>query len=470
MAQTKMKKQGMRKLILLAISVLIYVIFSQITPPQGIDQTGLKAIALMIIAIIFWVGEIIPIGVSSVVLMVVPEVLGIGKMNDMFSNFMIGTIVFIFAAFLIAQALTRSGLGTRISLLVSSMFGNKPDQVLLSFMLPTALISSVLLDIPTALIFGGLAYSLLQKNELEPGKSNFGRSMMVGIPVASAIGGIATPAGSGLNVLSINLLESTTGISINFLQWTMIGLPMAVVLVFVSWFVIKTMYKAEIAEVQGLENIKQELKDLGGLSSSEKKFISIFTVTLILWFTSPITGISAVVVAIVTAAIFFLPGIDLNSWDKAERGVSWSSLFLLGCANSLAMLLVSTGATTWLGDTFLGGLTNSGFMVLLFAVSAFGVFSHLLIPVGGAVLAVAIPIVAVIGTQAGVNPAYLVLPIAFTASDVFLLPLDPIPLTTYNYGYWTMPDMIKPGFIISLVWIVLNVVFMYAAQILHIVG
>ncbi len=84
-------------------------------------------------------------------------------------------------------------------------------------------------------------------------------------------------------------------------------------------------------------------------------------------------------------------------------------------------------------------------IVLLFAVSAFGVFSHLIVPVANAVLAVAIPIVAVLAEQAGINPVYLVLPIAFTASDVFLLPLDPIPMTTYNYGYWKMSDMIKPG-------------------------
>ena len=50
-------------------------------------------------------------------------------------------------------------------------------------------------------------------------------------------------------------------------------------------------------------------------------------------------------------------------------------------------------------------------------------------------------------------PLYLVLPLGFTASAVFIIPLDPIPLTTYGYGYWKMGDMAKPGLIISLIWI-----------------
>lgn len=462
-------KFNYKKLLVLVLCFVVYFALISINTPDGLSENGQKAIALMIVAIILWVSEIIPIGVSSVLLLVMPDVLGIVPMPESLSNFMIPTVIFIYSAFIIAQSLTESGLGNRISLVVSSLFGTEPDKVLLSFMLPTTIISSVLLDIPTALIFGGLAYSLLQSNDCQPGKSNFGKSMMIGIPVAAAIGGIGTPAGSGLNILSMSLLENTTGVEINFLQWSLIGIPMSIILTFVAWFVIKKMYPAEIDRVEGLDDVKQELKDLGSLSTKEKKFAGIFLVTLILWFTSPWTGVNATVVAIITASVFFLPGIELVTWGKIKSRVGWDSLFLVGSANSLAMMLVSTGASAWIANTFLGELSNSRMIVLLFAVSAFGVFSHLIVPVANAVLAVAIPIVAVLAEQAGINPVYLVLPIAFTASDVFLLPLDPIPMTTYNYGYWKMSDMIKPGVIISLIWILVNVIFMLGAQLINLV-
>jgi sodium-dependent dicarboxylate transporter 2/3/5 len=46
------------------------------------------------------------------------------------------------------------------------------------------------------------------------------------------------------------------------------------------------------------------------------------------------------------------------------------------------------------------------------------------------------------------------LPVAFTASCAFLLPLDAVPLVTYGKGYYRMFDMLRPGAVISLIWVV----------------
>lgn len=67
------------------------------------------------------------------------------------------------------------------------MFGNKAKLVLLSVMLGTCLVSMFLADIPTALIFFGICSPLLEKNSCEPGKSNFGKALMLGIPVGAAL-------------------------------------------------------------------------------------------------------------------------------------------------------------------------------------------------------------------------------------------------------------------------------------------
>ena len=46
------------------------------------------------------------------------------------------------------------------------------------------------------------------------------------------------------------------------------------------------------------------------------------------------------------------------------------------------------------------------------------------------------------------------LPVAFTASCAFLLPLDPVCLLTYSRGYYRMHDMVLPGTLISVCWVV----------------
>ena len=66
-----------------------------------------------------------------------------------------------------------------------------------------------------------------------------------------------------------------------------------------------------------------------------------------------------------------------------------------------------------------------------------------------------IPPIMVLGAAAGVNPALYALPVIFTASCAFLLPLDAVPLVTYSRGYYRMFDMLPAGLVISAVWVVL---------------
>ena len=56
---------------------------------------------------------------------------------------------------------------------------------------------------------------------------------------------------------------------------------------------------------------------------------------------------------------------------------------------------------------------------------------------------------------AGVNPALYALPIIFTASCAFLLPLDTVSLVTCRRGCYRMFDMLPPGLVISAVRVVL---------------
>ncbi|ADU51966.1 anion transporter [Thermaerobacter marianensis DSM 12885] len=444
-------------------AVAVYLILSHLPLPSGLTPEGLRAIAFMVAALILWMFEVVPLAVSSALLVLLMGPLKIVPNKDAMANFMTPTLLFILSAFIVATCFIKVGLGNRVSLLVSGMFGNRPDRVLLSFMLPTAAVSTVLTDIPTAVIFSSIAYPLLVKNGCEPGRSNFGKAMMLGIPMAAAIGGIGTPAGSGLNVLAISLLKSTAQVEINFIQWTVIGLPLAMVLTLVAWWILLRFYPPEMETIAGLEDIARTRQDQGAITKQEKMFLIIFGAALVLWFTQPWNKIDLAVVAICAATLFFLPGIDLLTWDDVKGRISWDVLMLLGAANSLAMALWNTKAATWIANSLLGGLAPAGVITALLVVVSFGIFSHLVLPVAGATLAVTIPVLSGLAVKMGINPALFAIPLGFTASCVFLVPLDPIPLTTYHYRYWTFPDMIKPGFVVSLVWIVLLVIEMYVA-------
>lgn len=430
------RKGNLRKLSHLIIAVAVYVILASIKPPEGLTVEGWRGIALIISATITWITSFIPIAVSSCLLLFLPAILNIDRTGKVMSNFATPTFFFILSALLIAQAFDKVGFGKRISLRVTTLLGNKSKFVLLSIMATASFMSAFLVNIPTSIIFGAIGYEILKRNNCLPRESNFGKSIMLGIPIAASIGGVATPAGSGVNILAINLLKNVTGIDIGFLQWSIVGAPLAFLLTIVSWWVLVKVYKPEIEEVKGFENIKEEINKLGKMRKDEKIFALIFGATILLWLTSSITKLETAFVSMLAATIFFLPGVNILNWSESSRKIGWESLLLVGSCNALAMILSDHGSAQWISDTLLGGLVGSPLSVVLLAVATFGIFIHLLVPISGAIVAITVPIVAVLSQTMGIDPTYLVLVIAYTASCVFIIPLDPTCLTTYGYDYW----------------------------------
>lgn len=464
MANEKNGKTNYTKLIMAISCIALYIFLINLPTPVGLPITGQKALSLMVTAIVAWTFEVVPLGISSALFVMIMPVLGIVSMPVAMSTFAIPTIFFILASFCYAGGFIGTGLGYRVGLIISTMFGKSASNVLLAFMVSTAAVSTVLADIPTAIVFASIAYPILQKNSCQPGKSNFGISIMMGIPIAAAIGGFGTPAGSGLNILALNLLKNTANVDVNFAQWSIVGLPFAAILTIIAWYVLCKMVPSEIDQVQGLDDIKAEKKKLGPMSNKEKLFSTIFLVVLVLWFTSIWTKLDIALIAMVGATFLFFPGIEILNWEEMKGRISWDVLFLVGASNALAMAMMSQKAAAWIANVLLNDLVGAGALAMLASVITFGIFSHLILPVGSAALAVSVPVIAVLASKAEVNPALLIVPLAYTASCVFLLPLDPIPLTTYQYGYWKLTDMMKPGLVISIIWLVLLVGVMHIAQ------
>ena len=134
--------------------------------------------------------------------------------------------------------------------------------------------------------------------------------------------------------------------------------------------------------------------------------------------------------------------------------MGWDALLMIGGVTSLGAASVKTGLAKWMVDAALGGMTGWSAVWVIAAVSAFTVLVHLAIPIAPVINSVLIPPIALLALAAGQSPALYALPVAFTASCAFLLPLDAVPLVTLPCGYYRTFDMFLPGAVISLVWVV----------------
>ena len=423
--------------------------------------------ALFAGVLVLWATEALPIAVTSLLALALQPLFGLTSLvvgrppttgaifGAAAANFMSSVFFFVLVMFAIAFAWVKTGLARRFALWMIAQAGTDARRTVYVFMIGTALISMIVSDVPAAAIFMAIAVGILDKLELRPG-SQFGRVVMIGIPIAALIGGVGTPAGSSINLLGLTIIEQNGGARVPFLHWMAIGVPMVVVLLPVAAWVLLRFFPPEISSIGDLEEIHDERRQLGPISLGEWKVIGIMGTMLALWIASTwVPAFDTFLVAVIGAVVMFLPGIGLFTWGEVQRATGWDTLMVIGGVTSLGRASSDTGLATWLADSALGGLQDWNAVALIAAVSAFTVVIHLLLPIAPVINAVMIPPIMILGTAAGVNPALYALPVIFTASCAFLLPLDAVPLVTYSRGYYRMFDMLMPGLVISAVWVVL---------------
>ncbi len=420
-------------------------------PADGITPEARRLAALFVGCLVLWVTEALPIGVTALLAIAAQPVFHVAPMNTAGARFMTPVFFFVLAMFLIAAVVQDSGLDRRFAGWLLHRAGTDSRRVIFAFMVGSAALSSIVSDVPACAIWAALGISLLQRDGLEPGKSNFGRALMLAIPIAAFIGGIGTPAGSSVNLLGLQLLQDFGGVEVGFLHWMTIGIPMVIILVPLAWWVLVRVYPPEIATIS-----PPPTEALGPLNRAERRTLQLLGTMLVLWIASTWypRALNATMVALLGSIAMFMPGFKLLSWERAMKSVSWEALFMIGGITSLGVACRDTGLAEWFVTHSLGGLATWHPLAIIATISAVTVVIHLVIPILPAVTAVLVPPVVVLAQQAGLPPALFALPVVFTASCGFLLPLDAVSLITYGTRYYRMTDMLWPGALISMGWVI----------------
>lgn len=449
-------------LLSLGAAIAVGALLLMLPTPADVPAAAPRAAALFAVCLVLWVTEAIPIAVTALLAVVLQTVFGLAPLGAAVASFMSPVFFFVLAMFVIAQAFTNTGLDRRFACWLLAKAHGSTRRALLLFMVGTAALSTIVSDVPCCAVFMAVALGLFDKMGLAPG-SPFARSVMIGIPVASLIGGVGTPAGSSINILGLTFIEKYGQVRVPFVSWMAIGLPMVIVLVPLAARVLLWVYPPERDRIDGVD-FAADLAAMGPLRAGQLKVLVILATMLTLWIASSwLPAIDVVVVAVLGAAAMFLPGMHLfESWKQAERGTGWDALLMIGSVTSLGAVSASSGLATWIVEASLGGMEAWPAGAVVAAVSAFIVVIHLVVPVNPAIIAAMIPPIAMLATSTGQNPALYGLPVVFTASCAFLLPLDAVPLVTYGKGYYRMFDMALPGAIISVAWVIVLTSLMLA--------
>lgn len=438
--------QNTNRLLAAVFPLAIYILIVAIPTPEGLTPVGQRALGLVVAGILTFSLQpvALPVAIPLFVLLAVPA--GICKLPEAISSFMGPAFIFVFAMICLALAFEKSGLTRRIALMVVAHSGGSPKRLLFLFIATASLTSTVLADIPVLAMLFPICQKIIENNGCNVRGNKFAQSLLLGIGSGCFLGGMATPAGSAANPVSIQILREMTGISISFMEWAAIGFPVVLALIPVIWLCLVVLLPSEIKTLKGMDELRREKDALGPLSRNERIYLIVFAATLVMWLTDRINGIPVQVTSIASVAILSLPGIAIFDWKRDRSGVNWDAIMLTGGATAFGFFLVKGGVTNWFAQTYLTSFAALPVVPLFIAICAVMILSQFPLPASvGAVAAIA-PAFLVIAQMKGLNPAGVMLVIALGSAGPILSPAVCFYPIINASGLLRVHDVWKVGF------------------------
>lgn len=442
---------------------LAALILPQFLPIEGLNAAGQIALGIFLMAGIFWIFEPIPIFATSVIVILLQVFCLSDKgifagmlaadgyepqsYRDFYQTMASPIIILFLGGFSLAAAAVKYGLDRSMTRLLLKPFGDKPSFVCLGLMLSTAVLSAFMSNTATTAMMITVVLPIIA--QLDAGDP-FKKVVALSIPIGANIGGIATPIGTPPNAIALAALREQ-GIDIAFSTWMFLAVPLVVVMLLISWRLLLLLFPP------ATDRFQIELKGQLDKSPGAIGAYIVFGLTILLWITEKLHGISSSVVAFLPIAL--LPA--LSVLDKKDiRGFSWEVLWLVAGGISLGLSLKHTGLANWIIElvnwSSLGGLG----LLIVFGLVGFCV-ANLVSHTVSATLLVPLAVGLGLSGAAGVDfdMAVSIVIIGVIVSFSMILPISTPPnAIAMSTGMIETRDMAKVGLLIGIVGFIATLV------------
>ncbi len=486
---------GLRRLIGLILGVVLFVVILSLPSPAGMSAEARKMAAVVALMASWWISEATHIAVTALVPVAAYPLLGIMKSTEVAPHYANHLIFLYIGGFVIALAMEKWNLHRRVALATIALVGTHPRRLVLGFMMATAFLSMWVSNTATTMMMLPVAMAVatqISESALVDGQSDeetpervrsaFGLVLLLGVAYSASIGGVGTIVGTPTNVAFLGFAAERFPEQppISFLDWMLVGVPVAVVFLPLTWlFLCRFGGRLPLNRIRFTASqsiIDDERRKLGAMSGPEKIVLGAAVTVASLWiFRQPIqvgeftipgwSGIfpfpeflhDATVGIFVAIMLCLIPvnfrgGVDwqgkrerfVMDWPSIQRGVPWGIVILFGGGFALAAGMSHTGLAAWLGG-LLAGLKGAPlvFVLPLVCLMATGL-SEMTSNV--ATVLMLCPVLAEAALELGINPYLLLIPATILASFAFTLPVSTPPnAVVFSSGWITIPAMCRAG-------------------------
>ena len=471
----------------LVIGISIFLSFLFTEAPEGLNRVAWLTAGVAILMTVWWITEAVPIYVTGFMPLVLFPLLEIFSIKTVSASYAHPLVLLFLGGFIIASAMESSGLHKRIALKILALSGTSPSKIIAGFMFTTAILSMWVSNTASTVMMLPIAMSVVtifSKNNIIK-KNEFATPLLLAIAYSASIGGTATIIGTPTNIMLASILNDTYNYSISFIDWFVIGLPIALFLLPIVWFfLIKIIFKVSSEKSYALEKVLIDFSNkIGKASKSEIVVAIIFFLTATLWiFRKALNNLfdlnlNDTTISILGAVMLFIIPTGKNkracNWETASK-IPWGVLFLVGGGIALSSAFKSSGLANWIGS-YSSYLYNINIFILIL-ISVLLIIFLTELNSNTATVATFTPILIIFAIGLETNPLFFVIPTTIAASCAFMLPIATPPnAVIFGSGQLDIKDMVKAGIGLNLVSamvvsilsiIILNIFFGYQVNIM----
>ena len=455
--------------IFLGVALFCIVYFSPAWPdavdPQGehfqLTREGKASLALFLLAGTWWVFEVVPIGVTGIVIGVLQALFLIRPAKIALGDFMDPSVWFIIGSLVIGMSFAKTGLTKRMAYKMLYMVGEKTSMIYMGCFLMTAALTLIMAHTAVAAAIYPLLMAIYSLYEQNSKPTKFGKGLFMGMAFVAGAGSIITLLGAARGAVAIGFFRDITGREVSFFELSWYMLPVGVVMTFLLWGLMMVIYKPEQQTIPGLrERAKSLYENLGPITRTEKMTLLIVFLSigaLILRSVVPaMEPFNKSAIILVSTILFFMFKI-LTIKDLEE--IPWNIVLLFGGAMSIGFCLWHTGAASWLAIEWLAILENASPLIFVLGIAFFVlIMTNFIMNV--AAIAISLPVALVIAPYLNVAPEIVLFASLVTAGMPFLLLVGAAPnAIAYESKQFTSGEFFVTGIPASIMLMAVLAVF-----------
>jgi sodium-dependent dicarboxylate transporter 2/3/5 len=465
------KKMGF---LFLGLALFAVVNWSPIWPdavdPMGkhfpLSKEAKGAIAVFLLAGTWWVFEVIPIGITSLAIGALQAMFLIRPARDAFTDFMVPSVMFIFASIMIGLVFTKTGLTKRLAYKMLVIVGEKTSMIYLGCFVVTSALTHIMAHTAVAATIYPLLVSIYALYGEGDKKTKFGKGLFIGMAYVAGAGSIVTLLGAARGAVALGFYKDIVGVDISFFQLTWYMFPIGWIMTFLLWGFFMVFFKPEKKVIPGLRDKARQLNsELGPLTGNEIKATLIVGACIVAMALQPYVAIlqpiNKTAIILVSTILFFISGImDIDDLEA----IPWNIILLFAGAMSIGNCLWQTGAANWMAVNWLVMFQEANGFVFVMSIAFFVMMMTNFI-MNVAAIAISLPVALVIAPYLGVAGEVILFAALVTAGMPFLLLVGAAPnAIAYDSGQFTTGEfflygipasvilMIVTGFAVFVLW------------------